>query len=86
MNRDWAPSISKPAFLSQDNSVETPDYTDTPSSKGTRGMELANVTGTSLCFFNCQISTWSLWVRLSTQIQADPDSRWVVLEDGLVFC
>lgn len=47
-------------------------------------LQLVHVTETFLCFL--KTSTWGSKVRLRAQIQADVDSRWVVLEDGRVFC
>lgn len=49
-------------------------------------MKLAQVTETSLCFFDFQTSTWGSQVRLRTQIQADKYSSWVILKNGRVFC
>ena len=47
---------------------------------------LAHVTESSIEFFNFQTTTWGEPVRLTTRIQVDPNSRWVFLEDGRVFC
>ena len=49
-------------------------------------VELAQVTDSSLRFFNCQTSTWSPQIALRTRISADNSSSWATLEDGRVFC
>ena len=48
--------------------------------------ELAQVTETSLRFFNCDTSTWGPRIRLHTQIRTDVGSRLVILDDGRLFC
>lgn len=51
------------------------------------GSRLVHVTETFLCFFKFGSSTWGPQVRLSTQIQADMWSRWVLLEgEGAFSC
>lgn len=47
-------------------------------------IELAQVTSTFLRIFNT--SAWGPQVRLSTCIQVDEGSTWVILEDGRLFC
>ena len=48
---------------------------------------LYQVTPDFLRPFNCQTSAWGPKVPLSTQIQVDVYSRWVVLKDeGSLFC
>ena len=47
-------------------------------------IELAQVTSTFLRMFNT--SAWGPQVRLSTRIQVDEGSTWVILEDGRLFC
>ena len=47
---------------------------------------LAQVTPTFLRFFNIHTSSWTAKVRLTSSIQVDEGSRWVLLEDGRLFC
>lgn len=47
---------------------------------------LPQVTSTFLCFFNCCTYAREPQIILSTPIQADHGSTWVLLEDGGLFC
>lgn len=49
-------------------------------------LELPQVTSNFLRFFNCETSTWGPQVRLRTRIQANTSSRWMMLNDGRLFC
>lgn len=46
---------------------------------------LAQVTSSSLRFFDCHTCTWGPQVLLRVPIQADGHSTWIVLKDGRVF-
>jgi hypothetical protein len=47
---------------------------------------LAKVAPAFLRFFNVHTSAWTAKVKLTSLIQVDEGSRWMILEDGLVFC
>ena len=48
--------------------------------------QLVRVTEFDISYFNFQTFTWGQPINLSTHIQADSTSIWVVLEDGRMFC
>lgn len=54
--------------------------------KHSQAKELVHVTATYLRLFNFQTSTWGPQVPLRSQIVADGNSSWVILEDKRVFC
>lgn len=49
-------------------------------------LELAQVTAAFLRFLNTQTSIWGPQISLSTPIQANTYSSWVILDDGRLFC
>ena len=61
-------------------SIAPPDQSQQPSS------QLADLTSTSLRFFNFQSSAWEPQVQFQQEIQVDEHSAWVVLKGGSVFC
>jgi len=59
---------------------------DPPLPQPSQARELVHVTASYLRFFNFQNAIWGPQVNLRTTIQASNYSRWVILEDGYVFC